>query len=401
MGLEQLPSSGFVQGFGTLAGNDHSGVEHWRRVLAWTRLALAVGCVGMQVLFGFSVFSAVTVATVSFAVYSVAVLGWRSASWLGGPLLSLISDTIFFLVFAGFGADRSLWLVSAFFVYLLLSAVVVHEWWDPLIVVCASAGFFAIARLPQEAELWRILLPGGVLSCLIAFRKRRVKRLLQARTAEADVLRSSLATVRDDERQRIAGDFHDGPLQSFVSLQMRLEVLRRLIERDAALGLGEIRDIQEFIKSQVQEIRAFLRGMKPVPIEDHGLSASIRRAVAEFQKDSGITTTFEGNGRSDSIVPATAIEILQIVREALHNVQKHAHASKTAVSLTHDAGGLEVAVEDNGSGFAFAGSYTLEELDQLQLGPGSIRRRVRGLGGDLVLDSRPGRGSRLSIRIVV
>jgi signal transduction histidine kinase len=369
--------------------------------LAWTRLALAVGCVATQLLSGASVRSAITVLAIAFTLYSLAALGWRFAGKVGGDLLSLVSDTIFFLVFAGSGTDRSLWVVSAFFVYLLSSAVVVHEWWDPLIVVGASAGFFAVTRPANEGDLWRIILPAGVLACLLALRKRRVKQLLLERIGEAGMLRSNLASVREDERQRIAGDFHDGPLQSFVSLQMRLEVLRRLIERDLASGLSELRDIQELIKAQVQEMRAFLRGMRPVPIEDHGLSASIRRIVAEFQKDSGISVIFEGSDRTDSVAPAAAMEVLQIVREALHNVQKHARASRAAVSVTHRADQLEVAVEDNGSGFAFAGSYTLDELDQLQLGPGSIRRRVRGLGGDCVLDSRPGRGSRLRIRFTL
>ncbi len=384
-----------------MAGNDNADVDTWRRVLAWTRLALAVCSVGVQLRSAASARSGVTVLAAAFTLYSLAGLSRRSAGKAGGDLLSLISDTIFFLVFAGFGSDRSLWLVSGFFVYLLLSAVVTHEWWDPFIVVGASAGFFAIAHPPYGGDLWRIILPGGVLACLLALRKRRLWQSLSARTAEADMLRSSLATAREDERQRIAGDFHDGPLQSFVSLQMRLEVLRRLIERDFHGGMSELQDIQEFIKAQVQEMRAFLRGMRPVPIEERGLSISIRRIVAEFQKDSGIDVTFEGNDRTDSIAPATAMEVLQIVREALHNVRKHAGASRAAVAVTRDSSRLEVAVEDNGAGFTFAGCYTLDELDQLRLGPSSIRRRVRGLGGDLVLDSKPGRGSRLKIRVSV
>jgi signal transduction histidine kinase len=60
---------------------------------------------------------------------------------------------------------------------------------------------------------------------------------------------------------------------------------------------------------------------------------------------------------------------------------------------------VEIAVEDDGSGFPFSGTYTLDELELLRLGPKSIQRRVRTLGGDLTLDSRPTAGATLKIRI--
>jgi signal transduction histidine kinase len=60
---------------------------------------------------------------------------------------------------------------------------------------------------------------------------------------------------------------------------------------------------------------------------------------------------------------------------------------------------LTVAVADDGTGFSFSGAYTLEELELLRMGPGSIKQRVRKLGGELVVESRPGRGAELRIRI--
>jgi signal transduction histidine kinase len=60
---------------------------------------------------------------------------------------------------------------------------------------------------------------------------------------------------------------------------------------------------------------------------------------------------------------------------------------------------LEILVEDNGNGFPFSGRYTLDELELLRLGPMSIKRRVRTLGGDMVLDSKPGQGAGLKIRL--
>ena len=85
--------------------------------------------------------------------------------------------------------------------------------------------------------------------------------------------------------------------------------------------------------------------------------------------------------------------MLQMLREALHNVQKHAGATRVAVAMEKTDRGLEISVDDNGHGFRFAGTYTLEELELLRLGPASLKRRARSLNADLLLESRPGRGA--------
>jgi signal transduction histidine kinase len=94
-----------------------------------------------------------------------------------------------------------------------------------------------------------------------------------------------------------------------------------------------------------------------------------------------------------------AAELLQIVREALNNVRKHSKASRVSISIETSGDELGITVNDDGSGFPFSGAYTLDELDMLRLGPLSIKRRVRTLGGDLVLESRPPAGTNLKINI--
>src|SRR5215469_14636916 len=98
-------------------------------------------------------------------------------------------------------------------------------------------------------------------------------------------------------------------------------------------------------------------------------------------------------------VPQVWLELLQIVREALYNVQKHSAATRVAVSIAKSDNALEIGIEDNGGGFPFSGKYTLDELELLRLGPMSIKRRVRTLGGQMTLDSKPGQGAGLKIRL--
>ncbi|MGC4052167.1 MAG: hypothetical protein QM757_22750 [Paludibaculum sp.] len=82
-------------------------------------------------------------------------------------------------------------------------------------------------------------------------------------------------------------------------------------------------------------------------------------------------------------------------------MRKHSGASRVAVGLARAEDTLLIDVEDDGTGYPFAGTFSLEELELLRIGPLSIQRRVRGLSGDLALSSRPGRGSELKIRLPI
>jgi signal transduction histidine kinase len=97
--------------------------------------------------------------------------------------------------------------------------------------------------------------------------------------------------------------------------------------------------------------------------------------------------------------PEISHEVLQIVREALHNAQKHSKASKVNLLAEKIDGSLQIIVDDDGSGFPFGGAYNLEELELMRMGPESIKRRVRTLNGELTVDSTPGRGCKLRIRV--
>ena len=247
--------------------------------------------------------------------------------------------------------------------------------------------------------LKRTVVVAGALACAFAVNKHR-------QAAEIETLRDQLAEAQkaadkagEAERVRIASDFHDGPLQSFISLQMRLEILRKLMERDRNAGMSDLKQLQALAQTQVRDLRTFLHSMRPVDVDGANLVATARRAAESFQKESGIPVTFLGTNSPVGLPQEVTLEVLQMLREALHNVQKHAGATRVAVALEKTDRGLEISVDDNGHGFDFAGSYTLEELELLRLGPASLKRRARSLNADLLLESRPGRGAGLKFRI--
>jgi signal transduction histidine kinase len=368
----------------------------WPRQIAWVRVLLAAAALGISYFFPSRAIPLLFFygLLVLYLVLSlvVAVRGIRPGGLVG--LLVLFCDAVCFLALVSLGADR-LWLASVFFLYLLAEALAFYGPVEVVMVVAVAAVFCAV--LPYDGT--RGVLVAGALTCGYAVHKRRRETRIERLNEELQEVRKEAEKARETERQRIASDFHDGPLQSFISLQMRLEILRKLLERDFHAGIQDLMGLQTLAQSQIRDLRVFLHSMRPVDMDGASLVATARRTAESFQKESGIPVTFLGTSTPLGLSQEVTAEVLQMLREALHNVQKHAGATRVAVTMEKTDRGLEISVDDNGHGFNFAGIYTLEELEMLRLGPASLKRRARSLNADLQLESRPGRGAGLKFRI--
>lgn len=332
-----------------------------------------------------------------FTIYSLLALLWRDVERRWPPMLSLAVDVLIFLIFAHYSADQTIWFNSLFFVYLLLEAAILHTWREVFTVLVLCQGFFLLLKPSQFDVLQPLVMLSGILACTLALEKRVLSDRLDEAQHSVGALRAEAEKLREIERERIADDFHDGPLQSFISFQMRLNVVQQMLSRDHAAGMRELNDLQMICRAQVAELRAFVRSMRPLEVEGESLSTAIRRLVENFKKDTGISASYSSQEVTGE--PESFLEVLQIVRESLNNVQKHSKASRVAISLTMQGEMLHIEIEDDGTGFPFSGNYDLGELEALRIGPGSIKRRVRSLGGELVVNSRPGHGANLRIRI--
>jgi signal transduction histidine kinase len=376
----------------------------WRLAISGTRAALGLACLTLFILYAKGAVSWGFAPLILFLLYSLAAL-WRSTQSSGEPLLALFIDTVAFCLWLGFSGGKAyggwLWVSvsAAAYMFLLSTAVLNHQWVEVSTVAAFVVAVASALPYPSLGMLRPIILWGGVICVILALHKRHLEDRLSRAARQSVLFRYEGQRAREDERQRIAADFHDGPLQSFISFQMRLEILRKMLAKDVSAAVDELRQLQELCRAQVGELRAFVRSMRPADVDGAGLGASISRMVEQFQKDTGVAASFLSGDSIEPLETEVALELLQIVREALNNVHKHARATRVAVALAKRGDCLEVAVDDNGGGFPFSGSYTLDELDLLRLGPVSIRRRVRALGGDLMLESRPGQGAGLKVRI--
>ncbi len=370
----------------------------WPKAIAWTRAALAAASIGLSYLFLPPASVLYQALLGVFLVYAIlAAMRAKPHSGLLG-LLALFADAVYFLVVAG-RPDSLIWFSSVLFLYLLVEAVALYSAMEVMMIACSAAIFCAVLPLPQLRELERTVLVSGVLACGWAVNRRRQAVDIESLTESLNIAKAAADKAREDERQRIAADFHDGPLQSFISLQMRLEILRKLLERDFGGGMEDLRQLQALAQQQIRDLRAFLHSMRPVDVDGGNMVATARRTAETFQKETGIPVTFIGGNIHVGLPQEMTLEVLQMIKEALHNVQKHAAATRVAVAMEKTERGLEISIDDNGHGFNFAGSYTLEELELLRLGPESLKRRARSLNAELSIESRPGRGAGLKFRV--
>ena len=391
-------------------GSEPKVLPFWTRVaspkyIPWARVAFAAAACVLSYWFIADPHPAWRAILILFLAYSIVpAVRSRTLTGLLG-LLALFGDTIYFLVLACLPSDHLLWIASLFHLYLLAEALIFYT----SVEVCVVAGacvVFCVA-LANGSNLGqgslRYLEPpvvvAGILACAFALHREKQSARMTEMEDRLKTAQKEAEKAREQERQRIASDFHDGPLQSFISLQMRLEIVRKLLDRDPRAGMEDLRQLQNLAQSQIRDLRAFLHSMRPVDVDGANLVATARRTAESFQKESGIPVTFLGTTTPVGLPQEMTAEVLQMLRESLHNVQKHAGATRVAVAMEKTDRCLEISVDDNGHGFNFAGTYSLEELELLRLGPASLKRRARSLNADLVLESRPGRGAGLKFRI--
>jgi signal transduction histidine kinase len=207
-------------------------------------------------------------------------------------------------------------------------------------------------------------------------------------------LRSRAAAV---ERARVARELHDGVVQSLHGLAFRLYALRTAAGVDPKQR-EELLELQELVQSETSVLRSLIQQLKPLDFDPRHLVEFLTGLIDRFRYDTGIAAEFVCDIGDIALAPATCREIAGIVQEALANVLKHSGAEKVLVRLgSHKADWLLI-IEDDGRGFEFSGRFSQLELEKTRRGPSVIRERVRAIGGDLTIDSKPGQGARLEIR---
>jgi signal transduction histidine kinase len=201
------------------------------------------------------------------------------------------------------------------------------------------------------------------------------------------------------ERSRFARELHDGAIQSLIAVEMQLDVLRRQSGTQAPVVNAELGRIQMLLREEVLKLRELMQTMKSFEVNADRLLGFISDTVERFRRETGIAAEFVSELDRVELSQKACRELARIVQESLVNVRKHSGAHNVLVRLAQRAGNLQLTVEDDGKGFSFSGRLSNAELETNGKGPSVIRERVRLLAGELAIESTPGHGARLEVKI--
>lgn len=214
-------------------------------------------------------------------------------------------------------------------------------------------------------------------------------RMLRRLEAERRRASSSALQAQEEERARVARDLHDEVNQSLTGLLLRLEAAREAAPPELEAELSETKALAN---QAMTELLSLARQLRPTALDDLGLVAATAGQVEQLPHGE-IEASFEADGDFADLGGDEQLVVYRVAQEAITNAARHSGASRIAVELRRrEDGGVELAVSDDGRGFAF-------EQSQRGLGIGGMRERALLIGGELSIESRPGHGT--TVRLAV
>jgi signal transduction histidine kinase len=263
----------------------------------------------------------------------------------------------------------------------------------------------ALLDKPVNDAWWLMLVLGGgalglavVLASLVAADVAERQDIDERKRAEAEhrTLLGRLHSAQEEERLRIARDLHDGVGQSITGLSLvlkRLESIEGTSERKAAYD-----DLKAMILDISRDVHRAAVELRPTALDDFGLSGAIETYLREWRRrtDLSAETVFTGLDeiRLPPLVETTAY---RIIVELFTNIARHAGATAVGLTLSRRGELLTIVVEDNGRGMDGGGIDTSHR----HLGLLGIRERLELIGGEMHIETAPGKGTAVFVRIPV
>jgi len=258
--------------------------------------------------------------------------------------------------------------------------------------------FGPLERLIEEMEKVDLSRPGPLLPASIdgIGETEEVERIELAflrmiRRLEAERRRAGSAALQaqEQERTRVARDLHDEVNQSLTGLLLRLEAAREAAPPELEAELSETKALAN---QAMRELLSLARQLRPTALDDLGLAAAVAGQVEQMGRGE-IAAEFAADGDFSNLGDDAQLVVYRVAQEALSNAARHSGAGRVEVRLRRlESGGVELAVSDDGRGFAF-------DESEGGLGIAGMRERALLIGGELTIESRPGRGTTVRLGV--
>ena len=236
------------------------------------------------------------------------------------------------------------------------------------------------------------------LEALVDARSRELmqaNRQLRGTERELRELTTRLFTAQEDERRRLAREFHDGFGQEMAAASIQLGNLRKHPDLVDSIR-DQLADIQNHIVGLSNDLRRVSHELHPAALEQLGLEAALRAHCASFGAHEQVIVEFESQSFPTNLPYIVITCVFRVAQAALRNVVRHSGARRASVRIFGVDGGIELQIVDDGRGFDVA-----EARQAGGLGLVSMQERVRSLGGRLEVSSNPGVGTRVVAHLPV
>ena len=238
-----------------------------------------------------------------------------------------------------------------------------------------------------------IFLSTAIITGQLASALRRRAEQARSRERELRLLyeqAQELAALQ--ERQRLARELHDSVSQALYGISLGIHTALEVQERDPQQATASMEYAIALAEAGLAEMRALIFELRPESLESEGLVAALTKQVAVLRARYKLAV--EANLGEE---PALSLErkhaLYRIAQEACHNIVKHARASAVALRLTEQENGILLEVRDNGRGFDPTSSFPGH------LGLRSMQERIAKAGGTLAIESDPGQGTCIRVRV--
>jgi two-component system sensor histidine kinase DegS len=201
--------------------------------------------------------------------------------------------------------------------------------------------------------------------------------------------------TQEQERQRLVRQLHDGPAQSLTNLILQAEICERLFDTDSSRARLELGNLKTSVTSTFQKVRDFMFDLRPMMLDDLGLVPTLKRYVESFSEKSNVRIVLTVTGNERRFTDYKEVALFHFVKDLLTNVRQHSQASQAQVFLDLTEDMVRITVEDKGNGF------DVKEVLSTSAGLGlsTLRERIEMLGGQVQIDSSPGRGAKVSMSV--
>ena len=285
------------------------------------------------------------------------------------------------------------------------------------VATCRSQGFESAAFIPVRAGVSKCMViaaadrsqyrfPLRMVETIelvaqrlgLALQRLKLRQDLQASLDAFKALSGHILTVQEEEQRRIAMELHDGCGQDLILLKLRLQGMRGLVpaggaELPAVLGTL-IADCDKVIRN----LREICYELQPADIRAMGLAGAMRQLAQDFSAASGLVVEARVDPLDRVTDPRVQTGLFRVLQEALSNVRKHSRATWVHLDVHRRREGLEICIEDNGTGFEVRSGRTRGNGRQ-GMGLPAMELRCQMVGAALSIDSQAGKGTRILIRL--